>query len=92
MKIFIQREVLGRFESEFNDEKKGLVKTKKVQIMEKLENGKHVLSEIKLDEKQDISKLVAGVKITIPIAYSAMVQGKKRVVYFRQDGDLKIQG
>lgn len=88
MKLFVQREILGRFESEFEDKEKGLVKTKKVQIMEKLENGKHVLSEIKLDEKQDISKLVAGVKITLPITYSTV----NNKTYFRQDGDLKIQG
>lgn len=88
MKIYIQREILGRFESEFNDKDKGLVKTKKIQILEKLDNGKHVLSEIKLDENENISLLVPGTKITLPVTYTT-VQNK---TYFRQDGELKING
>lgn len=88
MKIFIQREILGRFESEFNDTVKGLVKTKKIQFLEKLDNGKHVLSEIKLDENQDISQLVPGTKITLPVRYSTV----SNKTYFRQNGELKING
>ncbi|PUE65431.1 hypothetical protein [Arcobacter caeni] len=88
MKIFIQREILGRFESEFNDKDKGLVKTKKIQILDTLENGKHVLSEIKLDENQDITLLIPGTKIMLPVTYST-VQNK---TYFKQFGELKING
>ncbi|MFW2235279.1 hypothetical protein ACN4FE_04550 [Aliarcobacter butzleri] len=90
MKLILQREIFSAFQSEFKDEKKGVVITKKIQVMEKLENGKFVLSEIKLDDKQDITQLTQGTKIQMSVSYSSMVQGKNRVVYFRQDGELKI--
>lgn len=88
MKLFIQREVLSRFESKFTNEETQVEElTKKVQFMERLENGKVVLSEIKLLPTQDIKDLVPETKIQMEVRYSTF----KNKTYLRQVGELQIK-
>ena len=86
MKLLLVGEVFSRFETEFNDKEKGLVKTKKIQMLETLENGKGVLTEIKLDDKRDLTTLTNGTKIQMEVIYSLM----KEKIYWRQNGDIKF--
>ncbi|WP_419764163.1 MAG: hypothetical protein ACNI28_10295 [Arcobacter sp.] len=90
-KLYFQGEILGRFQTSFKDkETKKDVITKKLQFMEISENGKVILTDIKLSENQGLEELKKGIKVMIPIKIFTPKDSSN--VYFSQDGEIKIQG
>lgn len=88
MKLFVQGKILSRFESSFEDKDKGAVVTKKVQFMETKENGKVVITEIKLDPTQDMRELTNGATIHMPV--KLFTPNNASIIYYSQDGEIKI--
>lgn len=88
MKLFVQGKILSRFESSFEDKDKGAVVTKKVQFMETKENGKVVITEIKLDPTQDMRELTNGAQIQMPI--KLFTPNNASIIYYSQDGEIKV--
>jgi hypothetical protein len=89
-KLYFQGEILGRFQTSFKDKEQKEVITKKLQFMEISENGKVILTDIKLSENQGLEDLKKGVKVMIPIKIFTPKDSSN--VYFSQDGEIKIQG
>lgn len=87
-KLLFQGEVLGRFETKFKDREtnKELI-TKKVQFLNE-ENGKISITEIKLNPEQDLTEIVKGVKIMIPI--KLYTPKDTSLIYMSQNGEIKI--
>lgn len=88
MKLFVQGKILSRFESSYEDKDKGTVITKKIQFMETKDNGKVVITEIKLDPIQDMKELANGA--TIQIAVKLFTPNNATTIYYSQDGELKV--
>ncbi len=88
MKLFVQGKILSRFESSFEDKDKGAVVTKKIQFMETKENGKVVITEVKLDPAQDMRELVNGAQIQMPI--KLFTPSNASIIYYSQDGEIKV--
>lgn len=88
-KLYFQGEILGRFQTSFTDkETKKDVVTKRLQFMEIRENGKVILTDIKLSETQSIEEFKKGVKVMIPI--KLFTPKDNSIIYMSQDGEIKI--
>lgn len=87
--LIFKGEVLGRFETKYKDEEKGTeTKTKKIQVMEIVE-GRRTLTDIKINDNEDIKKFTAGKKIIIPV--KLYTPKDRDVIYISQDGDIQLQ-
>lgn len=86
-KLMFVGEIRGSFENSFKKEDKETI-TKKLQFIEVDKNGKIEVLEVKLNENQDMTKLVKGVKVQIEVKLFSRKDSQK--VYLSQVKDTEI--